>query len=85
MSAGLVSDENYYLRSLTNLLVKTDSDHLETQTKKEVKAKGQGKKTAKVWNPSPKPLATQLQWNIMKSRRISARATDRAVTYVPRV
>ena len=48
-----------YFTPLTKLLVKTHSCYLEPQTKKEVRAKGQRTKTARVWDPSFKYLGPQ--------------------------
>ena len=50
-----------YFTSLTELLVLVMAHlcYLEPQTKKEVRAKGQRKKTARVWNPSFKYLGPQ--------------------------
>ena len=48
-----------YLTAPTKLLVKTNSCYLEHQTKKEARAKGQRKKTARVWDPFSKPLTPQ--------------------------
>ena len=54
---------------LTKLLVKTHLCHLEPQTKKEMRANGQRKKTARVWDPSYECLGPQPSWNFWKNAK----------------